>query len=54
MTNPSKFSVFDPVEFLESEEDIKHYMEEAVATGDEAFIAECLANVEKAKTLKGI
>jgi DNA-binding phage protein len=34
---------FDPAEFLDSEEAIQHYIDEAVATGHAGFIADSLA-----------
>lgn len=40
---------FDPAEFLDSQESIQAYIDEATLTGDPAFIVESLGVVARAK-----
>lgn len=47
--NTALLAEFDPVEYLDSPESIQAYIDEAVATGDAAFISQSLGVVAKAK-----
>lgn len=49
-----RFSIFDPAEFLSSEEDIALFMSEAFATEDVAYIAHALGVVARAKGMTQI
>lgn len=49
-----KTSVFDPAEYLETDEDIAIFMSEAFATGDYKHIAHCLGIVARAKGMTNI
>ena len=50
----SQITDFDPAEFLDSEEAIQHYIDEAVATGNAGFIADSLGVVARAKGMSGL
>lgn len=45
---------YDSAEFLKNPEAIQHYMDEAFATGDPAFIAHALGTVARAKSMTEI
>jgi probable addiction module antidote protein len=45
---------YDSAEFLKNPEAIQHYMDEALATGDPAFIAHALGTVARAKSMTEI
>ena len=47
--NTAILAEFDPVEYLDCPESIQAYIDEAVATGDAAFISESLGVVAKAR-----
>ncbi len=49
-----KLTTFDPAEYLETEEDIALFMNEAFATGDYKHIAHCLGIVARAKGMTSI
>ena len=50
----SKITDFDPAEFLDSEEAIQHYINEAVATGHAGFIADSLGVIARAKGMSNL
>lgn len=43
-----KTAPYDSAEFLHTPEAVQHYMDEALATGDPAFIAHALGTVARA------
>jgi probable addiction module antidote protein len=45
----AKFSRFDVADFLETEEDVAHFLTDAFDTGDAAYVAHCLGVVARAK-----
>lgn len=45
---------FDPAEFLENEEDVSLFLNEAFATGDVKHIAQCLGIAARAKGMSAI
>ncbi len=47
--NTATLMDFDPVEFLDDAESIQAYIDEAVETGDAAFISESIGVVARAK-----
>ncbi|EHC7291008.1 putative addiction module antidote protein [Vibrio parahaemolyticus] len=47
--NTAILAEFDPAEYLDNPESIQAYINEAVATGDAAFISESLGVVARAK-----
>lgn len=47
--NTAILAEFDPVEYLDCPESIQAYINEAVATGDAAFISESLGVVARAR-----
>ncbi len=49
-----KLSIFDPAEYLETDEDIAYFMSEAFKTGDYKHIAHCLGIVARAKGMTSI
>ncbi len=44
-----KLSTFDPAEYLETDEDIAFFLNDALETGDHGHIAHCLGIVARAK-----
>lgn len=44
-----KTSRFDAAEYLESKEDIKNYIDEALKTDNAGFISACLGDIARAK-----
>ena len=53
MSRKADLEAFDPAEYLDSPEAIQAYLDEAVATGDPAFIEESLDVIARALELKG-
>lgn len=49
INNTATLAEFDPAEFLDCAESAQAYIDEAVATGDAAFITESLGVIAKAK-----
>jgi probable addiction module antidote protein len=49
-----KTAPYDSAEFLHTPEAVQHYMDEALATGDPAFIAHALGTVARAKSMTEI
>lgn len=45
---------FDPAEFLDNQEALQAYLDEAVQTGDPAFIADALGVIARAKGMADI
>ncbi|UYM15297.1 addiction module antidote protein [Endozoicomonas euniceicola] len=49
-----KLTDFDPAEYLDDDESIQHYIDEAVATGHAGFIADSLGVVARAKGMTAL
>ncbi|WP_263079856.1 putative addiction module antidote protein [Endozoicomonas sp. Mp262] len=49
-----KITNFDPAEYLDDDEAIQHYIDEAVATGHAGFIADSLGVVARAKGMSDL
>ena len=49
-----KLTDFDPAEYLDDDESIQHYIDEAVATGHAGFIADSLGVVARAKGMTSL
>ncbi len=49
INNTATLAEFDPIDFLDCAESAQAYIDEAVATGDAAFITESLGVVAKAR-----
>lgn len=47
-------TVFDPAEYLDSDEAVATYMSEALATGDAAFVAGALGVVTRARGMSDV
>jgi probable addiction module antidote protein len=47
-------TIFDPVEYIKSDEDIEAYLEAALETNDAKFIASALGNIAKAKGMTAV
>jgi len=45
---------FDPADYLDSEEAVIAYLNEAFATGDAAFVADALGIVSRARGMAGV
>lgn len=48
------FHTFDPAAFLDNQEALQAYLDEAVQTGDPAFIADALGVIARAKGMADI
>lgn len=46
-----KFSHYEPAEYLETEEDIRHYLEACQEDGDPALIAAALGDIARARNM---
>jgi probable addiction module antidote protein len=51
---PLETHPFDPASYLDSEEGIAAYMDEAMSTGDAAFIADALGVVARARGMSQV
>ena len=51
---PLKTTPFDPAEYLDDDEAISAYIDEAIATGDAGFIAKCIGDVARARGMTQI
>ena len=51
---PLKTTPFDPAEYLDDDEAIKAYIDDAIATGDAGFIAKCIGDVARARGMSQI
>ena len=49
-----KTKLFDVVDFLKTEEDMKAYLDEALASGDSSLVAAALGDVARAKGMTRI
>ncbi|MBF4328074.1 transcriptional regulator, partial [Vibrio anguillarum] len=47
--NITRLDDFDPADYLDNAESIQAYIDEAVATGDAAFISQSLGVIARAK-----
>lgn len=54
MTKKKKTTRFDSAEYLDSDEAVSAYLDEALATGDPAFVAHALGTVARARGMSGI
>lgn len=46
---PKKPKRFDVIDYLTDEEDIKHYLESAIAEGDDEYLNKAHQNIAKAR-----
>ena len=51
---PLKTTLFDPAEYLDDDDAISAYIDEAIATGDAGFIAKCIGDVARARGMSQI
>ena len=51
---PLKTKLFDPAEYLDDDEAVSAYIDEAMATDDASFIAKCLGDVARARGMSQI
>ena len=51
---PLKTTPFDPAEYLDDDEAIKAYIDDAIASGDAGFIAKCIGDVARARGMSQI
>jgi probable addiction module antidote protein len=49
-----KFCDFDAADWLNTKEDVEHFLSDAFDTGDSAYIAECLGVVARSKGMSNI
>lgn len=50
----TKFSAFDPAEYLDSDEAIAAYMNEVIATGDNALFLSALSDIARARGMSQV
>jgi probable addiction module antidote protein len=52
--DPETLPVFDPADILDSDESRALYIDEALATNDPAFIAQCLRDVARSTVMSKV
>ena len=48
-TDKEMFSRYDPVDYLQSEEDMQAYLDAAIEEADSSVLAQALANIARAR-----